>query len=111
MTAHEICRMIYTYGGQGVLKSGFSDDDRQKHTVIYMSGDRPTDLQDSHLMDKEFIAVDPASPDQRLHRMSRLDFRRVHTVEHNVKVKNIGRVSKRSMPYLVSYFQNVANTA
>ena len=103
--------MIYTYGEQGVLKIGLSDDDRNNHTVIYMSGERPADLPDLHLMDKEFIAVDPASPDQKLHRMSRLDFRRVYTVEHNVKVKNIGQVSKRSMPYLKSYFQDVANAA
>ena len=99
--------MIYTYGEQGVLKSGLSDNDRKAHAVIHMTGERPTDLQDEHLMNKEPIAVDPASPDQKLSKMSRLDFRRVHTVEHNVKVKNIGHVAKRSMPYLLSYFKVV----
>jgi len=83
----------------------------KKHAVIYMTGARPTDLRDGHLMNKEAIAVDPSSPDQKLHEMSRLDFRRVHTVEHNVKVKDIGRVSKNSMPYLISYWQAVVNEA
>jgi hypothetical protein len=101
--------MIYTYGGQGVLKNGLSNDDRQKHAVIYMAGERPIHLRDEHLMNKEAIAVDPASPDQKLHDMSRLDFRRVHTVEHNVKVKDIGRVSQRSMPYLISYWHDEVN--
>jgi hypothetical protein len=101
--------MIYTYGEQGVLKSGLSADDRKAHAVIYMTGARPTNLQDEHLMNKEPIAVDPASPGQRLNKWSRLDFRRVHTVEHNVKVKNIGQVSRGSMPYLTNYFKDVAN--
>ena len=103
--------MIYTYGEQGVLKSGLSADDRKAHTVIHMTGERPTDLQDEHLMNKEPIAVDPASPDQKLNKWSRLDFRRVHTVEHNVKVKDIGQVSKGSMPYLITYFRDVVNKA
>src|SRR5271168_1207858 len=81
--ADNICRMIYTYSGQGVLKPGLSDSDRKAHAVIYMTGARPTDLQDERLMNKEPIAVDPASPDQRLNNSSRLDFRRVYTVEHN----------------------------
>lgn len=101
--------MIYTYGERGVLKSGLSASDRKAHAVIYMTGALPTDLQDKHLMDKEPIAVDPASPDQKLNKWSRLDFRRVHTVEHNVKVKNIGHVAKRSMPYLTNYFKEVTN--
>jgi hypothetical protein len=99
--------MIYTYGGQGVLKPGLSDSDRKGHAVIHMTGARPTGLQDGRLMNKEPIAVDPASPDQKLNKWSRLDFRRVYTVEHNVKVKNIGHVAKRSMPYLLSYFKVV----
>jgi hypothetical protein len=80
-----------------VLKNGLSDDDHNKHAVIFMSGEPPTNLPDVLLMDKGSIAVDPASPDQKLHKMSWLDSRRVHAVEHNVKVKDIGRVSKRSM--------------
>ena len=79
-------------------------DDRKAHAVVYMTGARPTGLQDEHLMDKEPIAVDPVSADQRLNNWSRLDFRRVYTVEHNVKVKDIGRVSRQSMPYLTTYF-------
>jgi hypothetical protein len=103
--------MIYTYGEQGVLKPGLSTNDRKAHTVIHMTGAQPTGLQDGHLMNKEPIAVEPASPDQKLNKWSRLDFRRVHTVEHNVKVKNIGRVAKKSMPYLESYFKEVVNKA
>ena len=101
--------MINTYNEQGVLKRGLSADDRNKHTVVYMTGNQPTRLADEHLMNKQPIAVDPASPDQRLHQMSRLDFRRVHTVEHNVKVKDIGQVSQRSMPYLLTYWRDVVN--
>jgi hypothetical protein len=103
--------MINTYNEQGVLKTGLSADDRNKHAIIHMTDKQPTGLPDGNLMNKQAIAVDPASPDQKLHEMSRLDFRRVHTVEHNVKVKDIGRVSSRSMPYLHSYWQSVVNEA
>jgi hypothetical protein len=56
-------------------------------------------------MNKRPIAVDKASPDQKLDAMSRINFARVHTVNWNVKVMNVGRVTRESMPALISYWK------
>jgi hypothetical protein len=57
-------------------------------------------------MNKKPIAVDKASPDQKLDKMSRINFARVHTVNWNVKVMNVGKVTRESMPALISYWRD-----
>jgi mRNA-degrading endonuclease toxin of MazEF toxin-antitoxin module len=55
-------------------------------------------------MIKEPLSVDPFQA-QKLDGMSRVNFDKVYTVEHNVKVKNIGKVSDKSMPKLTGYWK------
>jgi hypothetical protein len=54
-------------------------------------------------MTKEPLEVTPATFDQRLDPMSRLNFGKIYTVEHNVKVLPVGKISERSMPKFLSY--------
>ncbi|KAJ5499337.1 hypothetical protein N7453_008388, partial [Penicillium expansum] len=77
------CVPITTYSGQGVAKVGI---DRSKHAIIHMRGNRPRAVQSEPRMVKEPLEVDPARPDQKLDSMSRVNFGKVYTVEHNVKV-------------------------
>jgi hypothetical protein len=70
-----------------------------------MSDTKPFKLPEETDMNKKPIAVDKSSSDQKLDEMSRLNFSRVHTVIWNVKVMNVGRVSRESMPSLVSYWR------
>jgi hypothetical protein len=51
-------------------------------------------------VNKRPIGVDKASPDQKLDKMSRLNFGRPLSVEHNVKVMNVGTVARS--PWLIS---------
>jgi hypothetical protein len=51
------------------------------------------------------IAVEKASRDQKLDPMSRLNFKKIYTVEHNVKVMNVGKVTKDSLPVLIGYWR------
>jgi hypothetical protein len=74
-----------------------------------MSDTRPRRLQEEKDMDKMPIAVDKASADQRLDAMSRISFSRIHTVIWNVKVMDVGRVTRESMPRLVSYWKETVN--
>lgn len=60
-------------------------------------------------MTKEPLEVAPASPDQKLDFMSRLNFGKVYTVEHNVKVLPVGKITERSMPRFQSYAKNEFN--
>jgi hypothetical protein len=89
-----------------VTKKGFVKPDREAHAIIYMSGTEPYQSPEEHDIIKRPIKVKPASPDQKLDRMSRLNFSRVHTVNHYVKAMNVGMVHEDSMPYLTFYFQN-----
>ena len=57
-------------------------------------------------MNKKPIAVDKASPDQKLDAMSRINFARVHTVLWNVKVMDVGMVTRGSMPSLIAYWMD-----
>jgi hypothetical protein len=106
------CIPINTYGGKGVLKFAkkfpISDGSKkliEAHTIIYMSRNKPTDIKDKSLMTKESIEVRPASGDQKLDAMSRLNFAKVHTVEHNcVKVMDVGKIEGESLTLLRHYW-------
>jgi hypothetical protein len=71
---------------QGVTKPGLSESDKRAYTIVYMADTRPFCLpEEEKYLTKEAIAVEKASPDQRLDPMSRLNFKKVYTIEHNVK--------------------------
>ncbi|KAJ5083923.1 hypothetical protein NUU61_008502 [Penicillium alfredii] len=94
------CVPVTTYSGQGVAKAGV---DRGKHAVIYMQGNRPAVNPGEPRMIKEPLEVEPARPDQRLDPMSRLNFGKVYTVEHNVKVLPVGKIAEESMARFIAY--------
>lgn len=70
-----------------------------------MSDTDPGRLPEEADMTKMPIAVDKASTDQTLDKMSRINFSIVHTVMWNVKVMNVGKVTQESMPRLVTYWR------
>ncbi|KAL4882098.1 hypothetical protein BJY04DRAFT_188020 [Aspergillus karnatakaensis] len=94
------CFIITTYNGRGLAKQGI---DPSKHAVIYMSNTDPMVAANEPPMPKEPIGVDPDRPDEGLHHMSRINFGEMYTVEHNVKILPIGRISKDSMPRFIEY--------
>jgi hypothetical protein len=95
-------RPISTYQNRGTTKRGL---DPTSHAIIYMSNSNPQRLQDETGMTKEPLSVDPAQG-QKLDGLSRVNFEKIYTVEHNLKVMDVGRVSKTSMPKLVGYWEN-----
>jgi hypothetical protein len=96
-------RPIATYGGQGVAKPGV---DPAKHAIVYMRGSMPTRRANEPQMIKEPLEVEPASPGEKLDEISRLNFGKVYTVEHNVKVRPIGMISGSSMAKFRGYASN-----
>ncbi|KAL4973452.1 hypothetical protein BDW66DRAFT_104875 [Aspergillus desertorum] len=88
------CFAITTYNGRGVAKRGVNPD---KHAIVYMRGTRPTLGPGEPRMIKEPLEVAPETPDEHLDPMSRLNFSKIYTVEHNVKVLPIGQIPSRSM--------------
>lgn len=101
-----ICVPINTYNGQGVLKRGFTKADCLAHSIIYSSNTHPfCRPEERDLMNKKSIAVNMASPEQKLDEMSRIHFGKVHTVEWNVKVMNVGKVSPASHATFMGYYK------
>jgi hypothetical protein len=99
------CVSINTYGGRGLVGKNRSDAEVQSHTIVYESTSRPAMFKEEQgLMTKESIAVDMVHG-HTLDKASRLNYAKVCTVEHNVKVMDIGMVSARSMPYLCAHWR------
>ncbi|KAJ5189090.1 hypothetical protein N7491_005413 [Penicillium cf. griseofulvum] len=97
------CVPITTYSGQGVAKAGI---DRNKHAIIHMRGDRPRTMQGEPRMAKQPLEVDPARLDQKLDCMSRVNFGKVYTVEHNIKVLPVGKINEASRARFLEYAQS-----
>ncbi|CBF69602.1 hypothetical protein AN6373.2 [Aspergillus nidulans FGSC A4] len=94
------CFAITTYHGRGVAKRGVDPD---KHAIVHMRGTTPTLGVGEPRMAKEPLEVVPENPSENLDYMSRLNFSKIYTVEHNVKVLPIGRISSRSMTRFLEY--------
>ena len=101
---------IATYGRQGVGKHGVV---KSEHAIIYtgrtppepMEAERPKRAEQG--MRPEAIRIDPDNPEDKLDPRSRIDFGKVHTIQHNIKVRNYGQVHPRSMSALLHQFGNI----
>ena len=90
----------------GVTKAGLSENDRRAHAIIYMIDTRPSCLpEEEQYLTKVPIAIEKASIDQKLNPMSRLNFKKIYTIEYNVKVMNVGKVTDKSLPPLLGYWR------
>jgi Cdc37 Hsp90 binding domain len=100
------CVAINTYGGQGLVGKHRSDAEVSSHTIVHDRTKKPAVFErEKGLMNKEPIAIDMTGH-HTLHPASRLNYAKVSTVEHNVKVMDIGMVCPTSMPYFLSHWQN-----
>lgn len=101
---------IVTYGGQGVGKRTV---DKSEHAIIH-AGDQvpeplPAELPErgEQPMRARPIRVVPDEPRDRLDPVSRIDFGKIHTIQHNIKVKAFGMVHQHAMDALLTQFTNV----
>lgn len=104
-------RAIWTYGGQGVAKVGVKKSD---HAIIFtgrppapepLPGERAR--RNEEPMQAVPIRVDTNDRTETLDSMSRVNFAKVYTIEHNVKVLDFGYVNQHSLPALESQFHTV----
>lgn len=103
-------RPIVTYGHQGVSKKGVN---KSEHAIIHTGKKIPAALP-QELPERgergllpQPIRVDPDDPEQKLDPMSRVDFAKVYTIQHNVKVRSLGKVNRTSMQPLLYQFKTV----
>ncbi|KAK0780539.1 hypothetical protein LTR91_022869 [Friedmanniomyces endolithicus] len=98
---------ILTYGGMGVAKPGVV---KSEHAIIF-SGRQPLRPSPEELptrgelpLQSQPIRLVLDERTERLDPMSRINCARVHTIEHNVKVKPLGMVHPASMEALTTQF-------
>jgi hypothetical protein len=71
-----------------------------------MTDKRPSCLsEEEKYLIKEPIAVEKASSEQKLDPMSRINYHKVYTIEYNVKVMNVGLVTRDSLVALLGYWR------
>jgi hypothetical protein len=95
---------ISTYGGRGTLKPGCA---ASEHTIVYLTGTQPVRLEGEweRGMTKDPIELEAASPTETMEPASRLRFGKIYSIEWNVKVREIGQVSRRHMSKLLAYYR------
>ena len=61
-------------------------------------------------MSKDPIRIIPSSVAEKLDPKSRINIGKVYPINHNIKVKDIGRVDQNSLPKLLAYRDLIRNS-
>ncbi|KAF2415379.1 hypothetical protein EJ08DRAFT_571302, partial [Tothia fuscella] len=107
-TTYCSCLPIQTYSGKGVGKKGV---EKNHHAIIY-TGKEPKPQKNEKPKGKEHgmrrpIKVRPKAHTDKLDDMSRINFAKIYTVEHNVKVYDFGKVDPEDEHALLSNFNDI----
>ncbi|KAI1126775.1 hypothetical protein F5Y10DRAFT_204405 [Nemania abortiva] len=94
---HSTCVPILTYDRQGCGKRGVRPS---KHGIIYAMGQRPKTLRDEPDLGFDPVPLEMYAEGETLAMQSRVNYSKLVTIEHNVKVFFIGRIPP-------TYFQTV----
>lgn len=107
---NSLCCPIHTYGNQATLKPNLSEPDQ--HTIIHTAEQCPpvhsyTDKHGNTI--SEELPLDPIrvtsernDAEGQLHPLSRLNYSKIYTIEHFVRVLNIGLVQSGWMDSLLA---------
>ena len=90
---NKVNRPIRTYGKQGVARSGVIKD---QHGIIY-TGQEPEPYEDELPSEEESsmlpsVRVENLFPEDDMHRCACINYAEVFTVEHDVKVYDVGDI-------------------
>lgn len=104
-----IYRPVLTYNHQGVGRTGVK---KCEHAIIYTGKTPPEPHRSERARRGEDglllpIRVDPDDAAEKLDPWSRVDFGKVYSIEHNVKVRSLGKVNQASMKLLLYQFRRV----
>jgi hypothetical protein len=94
---------ILTYHHQGTTKSGLNRDD---HAIIYAGDQPPSEVNAAEYLSKEPIQMIPKTARDKLDPTSRINYAKIYTVEHNVKVCFIGHIAPSSEKQLMVDFDD-----
>ncbi|KAI9889305.1 MAG: hypothetical protein M1814_005612 [Vezdaea aestivalis] len=100
--AYSICVPVSTYRGQGALKHGIR---KQNHAMLYKQFcfEAP---KDEERMTKTPIEMIPTDPGEKWHPASRIDFGRLHTVQYNIPIRDVGMVHPDQIYLIGKYYRD-----
>jgi hypothetical protein len=96
-----VCLRISTYSGQATTKPGVA---AHQHAAVISEGGTAVPHWKGEQLSKDPIEVKLENMEVMIDGMSRINFAKPYTVEHNIRVKNIGRVVGESVARLESHF-------
>ncbi|KAH8803597.1 hypothetical protein F5884DRAFT_510206 [Xylogone sp. PMI_703] len=99
-----LCCPILTYGGKGTTKQGVVLND---HAVVFVAGKSPKLLPREEMPSIHPFPITLEDHDAHLDPASRLNFGKIYTIEHNLKVRNIGRIDKNHIGRLGNCVDNI----
>lgn len=88
-------RPILTYGNQGCRKNGVK---AHKHGIVYEQGNSPTALRREPRLGFDPICMQMTAANEHISEHSRVNYSKLVTVEHNVKVFFVGRILYEDWP-------------
>ncbi|KAJ4309960.1 hypothetical protein N0V84_011224 [Fusarium piperis] len=86
---HCQCVPISTYGKKGCTKSGAKPS---QHGIVYDMNSRPVLLPNEPELGYDPVRLQITDPSEKISKESRVNYAKLTTVEHNVKVLFVGRV-------------------
>ncbi|KAI0157329.1 hypothetical protein GGR57DRAFT_500947 [Xylariaceae sp. FL1272] len=99
---HSTCVPILTYDRRGCLKKGVKES---KHGIVYAMGKQPKLLKKEPALGYDPVEVEIYAEGETLARESRVNYSKLVTIEHNVKVFFMGRVNPEYLD-IVTYAVN-----
>ncbi|PVH81049.1 hypothetical protein DL98DRAFT_398571, partial [Cadophora sp. DSE1049] len=97
---YSLCIMLNTYNGKGTSKDQI---DKDNYAAVYPVGGDPKACDDYGLSKRPF-PIHVEDPKEQISPMSRLNFGRIYTVEHNIKVLKFGRIPDSELERLREYY-------
>ena len=97
-------RQISTHGGRATTKKGLN---QAEHTIVYTGSEIPQKIKGETNLRKDAINIIPINPKEKLDALSRVNLAKTYPVEHNVKVKEVGKVNAAHLKKLVGYWKNL----
>jgi len=94
---HALCCPIQTYQKRGTTKSRINVEN---HAIVYAAGSEPKLLPEEESLAMGSFQIVMEDKSVTIDQSSRLNFGKVYTVEHNIKVRNVGKINKESLPRL-----------
>ncbi|ROV92685.1 hypothetical protein VSDG_06558 [Cytospora chrysosperma] len=92
---HCTCVPILTYGNQGCQKRGVKP---HKHGIVYEQGTVASELPNEPKLGFQPICMQMTAANEHISHNSRVNYSKLVSVEHNVKVFFIGRISYDDWP-------------